>query len=221
MSITQIAAKWKDTAKDMTEATVDVEIGLEEPLLSDIPTNQDKDINADELEEFQKRANSQIDAIARLFWSIALVAALGILFCVVAMFDYKSDGLLNLSGAEWCTYIVGVIVSSAVLALYVQRRIENSMTYVDDDCKECKKKMQEDSRRRLLALFLIFVALLFGLMMILGCFYGFRGSDEVEYGENVSNLPPFLRGDSYVYEYSWWDSGIQKREDQAFVRGYH
>jgi len=117
-------------------------------------------------EQWRLRANGQIDSLACLFSSIAILALLGILLiCVYSFLFYYDEIGLRLEGKATATYITVTIVLSAVGAVYVQRRIQRNQV-ADDDCKEGKKRQEQENQRRLVALFFAFLASLITLQMI-------------------------------------------------------
>lgn len=148
------------------------------PLLSqEVPIDPESLVIEDDTsEKWRKRANAQIDSLARVFCSIAVLAILGIIWvCFVTIVNYE-EGLWPIDGIAILVYFGGALVFSTVLSVFVQRRIQkNEETAVVDDCKDAKKKRKDEKRRRLVALWFFFVALWIVFRMILDSVSNMQG----------------------------------------------
>lgn len=158
-----------DAMKKMSE-TFDAQADVEDP---ELPAQEStagpvwiKNLEEeDEAEKWRKRADVQMDTIARFFRSIAIVAVLGLFWIVLMTIDLGYPGT-SMSFTEILVNILWIVVVAAALAVYVRHKIESSQSRVDDDSKDAKKRQQDDNKSRVLALFLFFSALLMSLMMI-------------------------------------------------------
>jgi hypothetical protein len=167
---------------------------MEEPLLSQVaPVDQERLVLEDDtIEKWRKRADGQIYSLVRVFCSMAALTVLGILWiCLVTIVDYDDIGM-PLPVDEFLTYVGGVIVVSAVISVCAQRIIErNREIAVDDDCKDAKKRREDDNRCQFWSLFLFISALLFTLVMILCSITGVER--HVEPGNHHFFYPPNYR----------------------------
>lgn len=201
-----ITEKVKEMSDGVARIAVDIdaELGVvpDEPLLSQQAPDpvfiQNLDLE-DDTEKWRKRADIQMASLGRAFWSVAILSVIGIL-CVVCVTLIDLDAKLDAKGMpklfqEILTETVWVLVAAAALAVNVHHRTNKSEQYNDGDCKDSKKRQQDDNRMRLLALFLFFSALLIALTMI-----WYSISDSI----TADDLEPFSRSMMYRIVREGW-----------------